>query len=112
MISEYINRKKEPHYFIAKATKYRKERFYIVKDKTKYTKFDLLADIPKEFEIYEYPEDGRVVLRKILKSTITQDEMERHQTVKDYLLNKTENSIIVYLGHLDKEDGWAMRNNS
>ncbi|WP_163274195.1 hypothetical protein [Dysgonomonas sp. 511] len=114
MILEYINRKKEPHYFIAKATKLGKERFYIVKDKTKYEESDLLVNIPQGFEIYEYPEDGRVVLRKILKSIIAQDEieivngeMEKHLTVKDYLIDKTENSIIVYLGYLDKEDGWG-----
>jgi hypothetical protein len=114
MILEYLNRKKEPHYFISKATKNGSERFYIVKDKTKYSKSDFLVDIPHGFEIYEYPEDGRVVLRKRLKSSITpdeieivNDEMENHPTVKDYLIDKTENSIIVYLGHLDKDDGWG-----
>lgn len=114
MILEYINRKKESHYFIAKATKYGKERYYIVKDKAKYPKSDLLRDVPQGFEIYEYPEDGRVVLRKTLKSTITSDEIEiikdemgKHLTVKDYLIDKTENSIIIYLGHLDKDEGWG-----
>lgn len=114
MTLEYTNRKKESHYFIAKATKTGKERFYIVKDKAKYAESDLLVDIPQGFEIYEYPEDGRVVLRKLLKSTITygemeivNDEMGNHLTAKDYLIDKTENSIIVYLGHLDKEDGWG-----
>jgi hypothetical protein len=114
MILEYINRKREPHYFIAKTTKNGNERFYIVKDKAKYAKSDLLVDIPDGFEIYEYPEDGRVVLRKRLKSTITSDEIEivndemkNHLTVKDYLIDKTENAISVYLGHLDREDGWG-----
>lgn len=114
MILEYINRKKESHCFIAKATKYGKERYYIVKDKTKYSKSDFMTDIPQGFEIYEYPEDGRVVLRKKLRSIITHDEieivndeMQKHLTVKDYLIDKTENSIIVYLGHLNKEDGWG-----
>ena len=114
MILEYINRKKELHYFISKETKNGKERFYIVKDKTKYPKSDFLIEIPKGFEIYEYPEDGRVVLRKIQKSTITSDEieivndeMENHLTVKDYLIDKTGNSIVVYLGHLDKEEDWG-----
>jgi hypothetical protein len=31
--------------------------------------------------------------------------MGNHLTVKDYMVDKTENSIIVYLGHLDREDG-------
>ena len=114
MILEYINRKKESHFFISKLTKNGKERYYIIKDKTKYSKSDLLVDIPRGFEIYEYPEDGKVVLRKILKSTITHDEIEivndemrNHLTAKDYLIDKTDNSIVVYLGHLDKEENWG-----
>lgn len=114
MILEYINRKQEPHYFISKLTKNGKKRFYIVKDKRKYAKSDLLIEIPRGFEIYEYPEDGQVVLRKIIKSIITfdemkivNDEMKEHQSVKDYIIDKTANSIIIYLGHLDREEGWG-----
>lgn len=111
MILEYINRKKEPHFLISKLTKNGKERFYVIKDNTKYPKSDLLIEIPTGFEFYEHPEDGKVVLRKILKSSVSQDEvemvaakMENHITFKDYIIDKTENSINVYLGHLDKED--------
>ncbi len=111
MIVEYINRRKESHFLIPKITKNGKERYYIIKDKTKYAKSDLLIEIPRGFEFYEFPEDGKVVLRKILKSIITQDEIEivddtmkNHATVNDYLIDKTENSLIVYLGHLYKED--------
>ncbi len=96
---------------IPKITKNGKERYYIIKDKSKFAKSDLLPEVPSGFEFYEYPEDGKVVLRKILKSIITQDEIEiinetmkNHLTAKDYLIDRVENSLIVYLGHLDKED--------
>ncbi|MBB6005429.1 hypothetical protein [Arcicella rosea] len=111
MLLEYINRKKESHFFISKMTKNGKERFYVVKDKSKYPKLELLIELPKGFEFYEHPEDAKVVLRKILKSVVLQDEveivteiMENHITAKDYIIDKTENSIDVYLGHLDKND--------
>lgn len=111
MIVEYINRRQESHFLIPKITKNGKERYYIVKDKSKFNKSDLLIENPKGFEFYEFPEDGKVVLRKITKSIITQyemdvidDEMKNHLTVKDYLIDKTENSLIIYLGHLEKED--------
>jgi hypothetical protein len=111
MIVEYINRKRESHFLITKVTKNGNERYYIVKNRSKFAKSDLLPEVPSGFEFYEYPEDGRVVLRKILKSIITHDEIEiideimkNHSTVRDYLIDKTEDSLIVYLGHLDKED--------
>jgi hypothetical protein len=111
MIVEYINRKKESHFLIPKITKNGNERFYIIKDKSKFAKSDLLVEMPRGFEFYEYPEEGKVVLRKILKSIVTKDEIEiidevmkNHLTAKDYLIDKTENSLILYLGHLDKED--------
>ena len=111
MILEYINRRKDSHFLIPKITKNGNERYYIVKDKTKFAKTDFLPEVPRGYEFYEYPNDGKVVLRKILKSIITQDEigviddtMKNHLTAKDFLIDKTENSIIVYLGHLDQED--------
>jgi hypothetical protein len=111
MVLEYINRKKESHFLISKMTKNGKERYYVIKDKTKYPKSDLLIEMPRGFEFYEHPEDGNVVLRKVLKSTILQDEvevvtatMENHLTAKDYIIDKRGNSIDIYLGHLDKED--------
>ncbi|MDI9364227.1 MAG: hypothetical protein QM541_04695 [Flavobacterium sp.] len=110
MTVEYINRRKESHFLIPKITKKGNERYYIIKDKSKFVKSDLLIEIPRGFEFYEFPEDAKVVLRKILKSIVTKDEIEiidevmkKHLTVKDYLIDKTENSLIVYLGHLDKE---------
>lgn len=111
MIVEYINRRKESHFLIPKITKNGKERYYIVKDITKFNKSDLLIEIPSGYEFYEFPEDGKVVLRKMIKSIISQYEMEivddvmkSHLTAKDYLIDKTENSLIIYLGQLDKDD--------
>ena len=111
MILEYTNRKKENHFLIYKLTKNGKERYYIIKDKTKYAPSDLLTEVPRGFEFYEFPEDAKVVLRKILKSTISQaeiktvdDVMKNHITAKDYIIDKTENSIIVYLGNLDNDE--------
>jgi len=62
-----------------------------------------LLQLPEGFEFYEHPFDARVVLRKKLKSKITEDElavvdqvMSEHETVKDYLLDRDKESIFVY----------------
>lgn len=111
MIFEYTNRKGQTHFLKVSLTKNGRERYYIVKDKVKFDKTELLADVPCGFEIYEYPEDGRVVIRKILISNITSDEtgivdavMKKHLTAKDYIIDKDENGINVYTGHLDREE--------
>jgi len=64
MVVEFINRKKESHFLMTKYTKNGNARYYVVKDKSKYASSQLLDEIPIGFEFYEFPEDGKVVLRK------------------------------------------------
>ena len=111
MALEYINRKGKSHYLKAAITKNGKERYYIVKDISKINPNDLVLDLPRGYEFYEMPDDAQVVIRKILVSNITSDDMEaidyvmrNHKTAKNYLLDKDANGIIVYLGHLILED--------
>ncbi len=108
---EYINRKHEKHYLKAIPTKNGKERYYIIKDISRVPASELLNEVPLGFEFYEYPEDGKVVLRKIVKSSITDDDlaavdevMQRHETVKDYILHKNQNAIYVCVAHLNREE--------
>ena len=115
---EYINRRKESHFLISKPTKYGKERYYIVKNKEKFNESDFLTEIPRGYEFYEFPEDGRVVLRKITKSNITQDEVEiandvmkNHLTAKDYIIDKTNDSLIIYVAHLSEEEFFGFSDN-
>ena len=111
MALEYINRKGQSHYLKTALTKNGKERYYIVKDISKFNPKELLLDLPSGYEFYEMPYDARVVLRKILVSNITSEDMEavdyamrNHKTAKDYLLDKDANGLIVYLANLDFED--------
>jgi hypothetical protein len=100
----YENRAGELHYVKAAKTKKGGTRYYIVKDKTKCKLEELLEEIPKGFEFYEFPTDGLVSFRKIVKSKITDEEfsildsvMKRHETVKAYIIDKEENALMLYI---------------
>jgi hypothetical protein len=111
MKAEYINRRKEAHYLKSVLTKNGKERFYIVKNKSKFNPDELLLDIPSGFEFYEFPNDAQVVLRKKLHTNINYGDiqivdkiMQNHRTATDYILDKDQNGIIVYVGHMSVDD--------
>lgn len=112
---EYINRKGEKHYLKAVPTKNGKERYYIVKDKNKFLPSELLTEVPNGFEFYEFPSDGKVALRKKIKTNISYEElkilenvMQRHKTVRDFIIDSEANGlIVVYVGHLHRKD-WTM----
>ncbi len=70
--------------------------------------------MPQGFEFYEFPNDARVVLRKLLKGSITDEEvsildavMKRHKTVKDYIIDSEKDALLIYTAHLDR-DLWDM----
>lgn len=111
MALEYVNRKGQSHYLKSAITKNGKERYYIVKDIAKFNPNELVLDLPRGYEFYEMPDEAQVVIRKILVSNITIEDLEavdyvmrNHKTAKDYLLDKDKNGITVYLGHLVLED--------
>lgn len=100
----YENRAREFHYVKAAKTKKGGTRYYIVKDKNKYRPEELLEEIPVGFEFYEFPYDGLVSFRKIIKSKITDEEfsildsvMKNHETVKDYIIDREENALMLYV---------------
>jgi len=106
----YENRAGELHYVKAAETKKGGTRYYIVKDKNKYRTEELLEKIPEGFEFYEFPLDGLVSFRKIIQSKITDEEfsildsvMKRHETVKEYLIDKEENSLMLYISDNSNE---------
>lgn len=108
---EYVNRRKEKHYLKSVLTKNGKERYYIIKDKSKFNPSELLLEVPKGYEFYEFPNEAQVVLRKKLVSTITIEElkiveqaMRNHETAKDFIIDKDKNGIIVYLGNINIDD--------
>lgn len=110
----YENRKGDLHYLKVAITKKGGKRYYIVKDKSKFKADELLEELPQDFEFHEFPYDARVVLRKVLKSSITDEEfsilnavMKRHETVKDYIIDREKDALLIYTAHLDR-DLWDM----
>lgn len=107
----YTNRKGHNHYVRAATTKKGGTRYYIVRHPERYADDELLLQLPEGFEFYEHPFDARVVLRKKLKSKITEDELaivdqvlSEHETVRDYLLDRDKESIFVYqTGHTEAD---------
>lgn len=100
----YENRTGELHYVKVVVAKKGGKRYYIVKDKNKYKSAELLDAIPEGFEFYEFPYDGLVSFRKIILSNITDEEfsildsvMKQHETVKEYLIDKEENALMLYI---------------
>ncbi|NDV46601.1 hypothetical protein D0T49_06030 [Paludibacter sp. 221] len=108
---EYINRKKKAHYVKVSLTKNGKERYYIIKDKSKLAESELLTDMPRGYEFYEQPEDALVVFRKIVKSSVSKEEMMTVDSVmqelklpNDYIIDRGINEINVYLDRFTKKE--------
>lgn len=105
---EYENRKGEKHYVKWVKTAKGGTRYYIVKNKR--NPGELLDEMPQGFEFYEFPFDALVAFRKIKKSNITDGEfsildsvMKRRETVKEYIIDKEENALLLYVsGDYDK----------
>jgi hypothetical protein len=104
----YENRRGEIHYVKAAKTKKGGTRYYIVKNISKPE--ELIDEMPEGFEFYEFPEDALVSFRKILKTNITDEDfaildnvMNHHETVQDYLINKEETALTVYISQYDED---------
>lgn len=97
----YINRTGKVHYFKRTQTKKGAYRYTV----TRSTNFDdLITEIPQGFEIFEYPEDARVVLRKIVPIKVTGDEveivklaMDKYSPVKDFIVVGQKNAVTIYI---------------
>jgi hypothetical protein len=105
----YKNRKGELHYLKAVKTKKGGIRYYVVKNLK--DSDELLTQVPDGFEFHELPFDGQVVLRKKLQSTITDEEfaildsvMKKHKTVKDYIIEKKANALMLYIAGHNRKD--------
>ena len=66
----YTNRRQETYYVRAAGARKGGVRYYIVKDFTRYPAEEILEAMPEGFEWYEYPEDGKTVLRKIVPTNV------------------------------------------
>jgi hypothetical protein len=105
---EYINRRREKYCIKAALSKTGKKRYYIVKNMSKVSPEELLHEIPPGFEFYEHPRDAMVVLRKIpmyntndAEVEIVNSAMKQHDTVTDYIVEKSIDHITIYTGCCD-----------
>jgi len=110
MALSYINRKGEAHYFRAVPTKKGNLRYYVVKS-AEYP--NLIDTVPQGFEISEYPEDGRVVLRKVVPLYIEQAEkklvenaIREFSAVKDFIVHAEGEIIWVYHSQFSYPTGY------
>jgi hypothetical protein len=104
----YENRKGEIHYVKAVKTKKGGTRYYIVKNNQ--NSDELINEIPPQFEFYEFPSDALVTFRKTLKTSITDEEfsildsvMKQHKTVKDYIIEKEKDALLIYISEYDED---------
>ncbi len=111
MTLKYTNRKKQDHYIKVVITKKGAKRYYIVKDKSKWKNSELLNELPQGFEFYEAPDDARVSFRKVVKSCFSEDEqvivhriMQKHETIKDFIIDLTKDGLVVHPAHLYEEE--------
>ena len=66
----YTNRRQQTYYVRAVKAKKGGVRYYLTKDFTAYPPDEILEAMPAGYEWYEYPEDGKTALRKIVPSTV------------------------------------------
>ncbi len=104
----YENRKGDKHYVKAVKTKKGGTRYYIVKNNQ--NPDELINEVPPGFEFYEIPFDAQVTFRKIVKINITDEEfsildsvMKHHKTVKDYIIEKEKDALLIYISDYDEE---------
>lgn len=104
----YENRKAEAHYVKAVKTKKGGTRYYIVKNSQNLD--ELINEIPHGFEFYEFASDALVSFRKIVKTNITDEEfsildsvMKQHKTVKEYIIEKEKNALLIYISSCDED---------
>jgi hypothetical protein len=107
MAVSYTNRRGEVHYFKAVKTKKGAYRYYVVKKK----EGDLLDAIPEQFEIYEHPEEAKVVIRKKIVRKINDDEIsavrnavQKLSVSDDFMIHTDGNILSVYTGRLHKKE--------
>lgn len=104
----YENRRGEIHYVKAAKTKKVGTRYYIVKNISKPE--ELIDEMPEGFEFYEFPHEGLVSFRKVLKTNITDEDfaildnvMNYHKTVQDYIIDKEKDALMVYISQYDDD---------
>ena len=97
----YTNRQDKTHFFKAIPTKKGGVRYYITTDPHAE---NLISEIPEGFEIVEYPEDARVVIRKKVPVTTTPSEvdlvqkaMEEHSPVRDFIITAERDDIAIHI---------------
>ena len=111
MLLKYTNRKGSDHYLRAAQTKKGKARYYIVKNLEKFSKSELLKEMPKGYEFYEDPDDARVCIRKIItplfsieEKKIVDEFMKKHDFIKDYIIELEKEVLTIYTAHMTKDE--------
>ncbi len=106
----YTNRQGKTHYFRAVPTVKGSIRYYI----TKSTNFsDLIEEVPNGFEIYEDPQEARVVLRKIIPCLVTEQEIEivrkaieQYSDLKDFFVQGEGSELLIWVSQFNSIEGF------
>ena len=100
----YMNRRGQIYYF-KRVNKNGEYYYYVTRRKTG----ELLQTLPEDLEIYEYPKDGKVTLRKRITKHLLEEEVNfikaavnQYSTIKDFLVEVNDNHLTVYLGEMDE----------
>ena len=103
MTIEYINRRGKKHYLHEGQTKTGKPKYYF----SQKNEGNLADIIPDGYEIYETPNNAKVLLRKVLRQLITAEEIalvkngiEKYTNMKEkreFLLDVKEKYLVVHL---------------
>lgn len=99
MAIEFTNRKGKTYYIKARKTKTGKTTYTLTKSKS----IDCVDKIPLNYEVYEKPENGQMVLRKKIPSKFTLQDLhiiktslERNDTLSGFKLDIRGNELIIY----------------
>jgi hypothetical protein len=88
----YTNRRQQTYYVRAVRAKKGGLRYYLTKDFTAYPAEEILEAMPEGYEWYEYPEDGKTALRKIVPSVVPPATL---QLIRDLLPQLSQHALLL-----------------
>ncbi len=111
MAISYTNRKKDKFFAKMILSKKGTIRYYPVKDNPELNQNEIAETLPDNFEFYEHPSDGQVVIRKKINFIFTIDDVEiLEKTMKNvddghgFIVDRDKNGVIIYIGRMRFED--------
>lgn len=113
----YTNRKNDTFCIQKVGTEKGTYNYRVIKYTDEVVKKNLLESLSPQYEFYEQPFDGKVIIRKKINSIFNQKEidivnqtLEIVQSKEHFHVENQEDCLMLYIGTLTKQDKMDMKN--